>query len=154
LVELFQPESFDQGALTVSQDLQALFRTYGITPTKQRLEIAELLFGRHQHLSAEDVFNLVNGDSARVSKATVYNTLGLFAERGLIREVIADPTRIFYDPNTAPHHHLYDESTGTLTDIPAAQVQISGLPALPEGMRMEGVDVIVRVRPAREPSAH
>jgi Fur family iron response transcriptional regulator len=118
------------------------------------LEIAELLFGRHQHLSAEDVFNLVNGDSARVSKATVYNTLGLFAERGLIREVIADPTRIFYDPNTAPHHHLYDESTGTLTDIPAAQVQISGLPALPEGMRMEGVDVIVRVRPAREPSAH
>lgn len=130
-----------------------LLREHGITPTSQRLDIAQVLFARNEHLSAEDVFNLVNGDTARVSKATVYNTLGLFAERGLIREVIADPTRIFYDPNTVPHHHLFDESTGTLTDIPAAQVQISGLPALPEGMRMEGVDVIVRVRSAREPSA-
>jgi Fur family iron response transcriptional regulator len=136
-----------------SDSVAQLLREHGITPTSQRLDIAQILFARHEHLSAEDVFNLANGGAARVSKATVYNTLGLFAERGLIREVIADPTRIFYDPNTSPHHHLYDESTGTLTDIPAAQVQISGLPALPEGMRMEGVDVIVRVRPAREPSA-
>lgn len=138
-----------------SQDeLVEMLRKHDINPTSQRIEIARLLFARCEHLSAEDVFNLVNGDTPQVSKATVYNTLGLFAERGLIREVIADPARIFYDPNTAPHHHLFDESTGTLTDIPAAQVQISGLPALPEGMHMEGVDVIVRVRPAREPSAH
>jgi len=83
----------------------------------------------------------------RVSKATIYNTLGLFAERGLIREVIADPARVFYDPNIAPHHHFYDTSTGKLMDIPADDVQIQGLPALPEGMRMESVDVIVRIRP-------
>lgn len=127
-----------------------LLRSYDITPTAQRVEIAELLFGRHEHLSAEDVFMLVNAGSSRVSKATVYNTLGLFAERGLIREVIADPARIFYDPNTTPHHHFYDVSTGMLTDIPAAQVQISGLPTLPEGMRVDGVDVVVRVRPDRK----
>lgn len=133
-------------------DLSQLLRAHDITPTAQRLEIASVVFSYGRHLSADDVFSLVNTDVPRVSKATVYNTLGLFAQRGLIREVIADPTRIFYDPNTAPHHHLYDESTGTLTDIPAAQVQITGLPELPEGMRMEGVDVIVRVRPARDPS--
>jgi Fur family iron response transcriptional regulator len=135
-----------------SDEVVALLRAHDITPTSQRIEIAQLLFSRCEHLSAEDVFDLVNGDSTRVSKATVYNTLGLFAERGLIREVIADPTRVFYDPNTAPHHHFYDTSTGKLMDIPAEEVRINGLPALPEGMRMEGVDVIVRVRPTTSES--
>lgn len=127
--------------------IAALLQKYSINPTTQRVEIAQVLFSRSTHLSAEDVFMLVNGESSRVSKATVYNTLGLFAERGLIREVIADPTRVFYDPNTAPHHHFYDTTTGKLTDIPADKVQISGLPTVPEGMSIEGVDVIVRVRP-------
>lgn len=130
------------------EEITALLRAHEINPTSQRIEIAQLLFSRCEHLSAEDVFALVNGESARVSKATVYNTLGLFAERGLIREVIADPTRVFYDPNTAPHHHFYDTSTGKLMDIPAEDVQIYSLPALPEGMHMEGVDVIVRMRPS------
>ena len=129
-------------------EIVALLRTRDINPTSQRIEIAQLLFSRCEHLSAEEVFALVNGDSTRVSKATVYNTLGLFAARGLVREVIADPSRVFYDPNTAPHHHFYDTSTGKLIDIPADEVQIRTLPALPVGMRMEGVDVIVRVRPA------
>ena len=129
-------------------EIAVLLRARDINPTSQRVEIALLLFTRCEHLSAEEVFALVNGDSARVSKATVYNTLGLFAERGLVREVIADPTRVFYDPNTAPHHHFYDTSTGKLMDIPVEEVQIRTLPELPEGMRMEGVDVIVRVRPA------
>ena len=134
-------------------EIAVLLRARDINPTSQRVEIALLLFTRCEHLSAEEVFALVNGDSARVSKATVYNTLGLFAERGLVREVIADPTRVFYDPNTAPHHHFYDTSTGKLMDIPTEEVQIRTLPALPDGMRLEGVDVIVRVRPAA-PGAH
>ena len=132
-----------------NDETSGLLRSHYIIPTSQRIEIAQLLFSRCEHLSAEEVYALVNGESARVSKATVYNTLGLFAERGLIREVIADPARVFYDPNTAPHHHFYDTSTGRLMDIPAEDVQIHSLPTLPEGMRMEGVDVIVRVRPAR-----
>ncbi len=129
-------------------EIAALLRARGINPTSQRVEVAQVLFSRCEHLSAEEVFALVNGNAARVSMATVYNTLGLFVECGLIREVVADPTRVFYDPNTAPHHHFYDTSTGKLMDIPAEEVQIRTLPALPEGMRMEGVDVIVRVRPA------
>ena len=130
------------------EEIAVMLRTHDISPTSQRVEIARTLFLRGEHLSAEDVFALVNGESMRVSKATVYNTLGLFAARGLIREVIADPTRVFYDPNTSPHHHFYDTSTGKLMDIPAEDVQIRGLPALPAGMSMEGVDVIVRMRPS------
>lgn len=97
-------------------------------------------------MSAEDVFRAVNAETQHVSKATVYNTLGLLAERGVIREVIADPTRVFYDPNTSPHHHLYDEGTGELTDIDATELKVSGLPELPEGATLQGVDVIVRFR--------
>jgi Fur family transcriptional regulator, iron response regulator len=129
------------------EEITAMLRAHGIGPTAQRVEIAQVLFSRCEHLSAEEVFSIVNVESSRVSKATVYNTLGLFAERGLIREVIADPTRIFYDPNTSPHHHFYDTTTGKLMDIPADEVKIMNLPSLPEGMSMEGVDVIVRVRP-------
>ena len=118
-----------------------------INATSQRIEIARVILSRCTHLSAEDVFTLVNNDQCQVSKATVYNTLGLFAKKGLIREVIADPNRIFYDPNTAPHHHFYNVTTGELVDIDASDMQVSGLPALPEGTHMEGVDVIVRLRP-------
>jgi len=131
--------------MLMQEKILALLQKHDINPTSQRVEIARVLFARCEHLSAEDVFALVNGESACVSKATVYNTLGLFAARGLIREVIADPTRVFYDPNTTPHHHFYNTSTGKLMDIPADEVRIDVLPALPAGMRMEGVDVIVRV---------
>jgi len=130
--------------------IAAALRSRGINPTAQRVEIARVLMGRCEHLSAEEVFRLVNdrGEGIRVSKATVYNSLGLFATRGLIREVIADPDRVFYDPNTSPHHHFYDEVAGRLIDIDARGVEIRGLPPAPAGTAAVGVEVIVRLRPA------
>ncbi len=128
------------------QDLIALLRTHGVAPTHQRLEIAHVLFGRGEHLSADRILALVNERHAETSKATVYNTLNLFRDRGLIREVIVDPKRVFYDPNTQPHHHLYNVDTGEITDISAAALAVSGLPELPPGMVTEGVDIIVRIR--------
>lgn len=88
----------------------------------------------------------VNEGQAHVSKATVYNTLGLFARNGLVNEVIVDPSRVFYDPNTTHHHHFYNIDTGELTDIEADQLMLSEPPTLPEGTTIAGVDVIVRVR--------
>jgi Fur family iron response transcriptional regulator len=77
----------------------------------------------------------------------VYNTLGLLVEHGIIREVIADPNKVFYDPNTEPHYHMYDVVSGELTDIDAKDVKVSGPPDLPENTVVEGVDVIFRLRP-------
>ena len=65
----------------------------------------------------------------------------------MIRELVVDPTRIVYDPNTEPHHHLYDVSTGRLTDVPADTIRVVGLPPLPPGTVAEGVDIIIRTRP-------
>ena len=121
-----------------------LLRSHGISPTHQRLEIARVLLARHQHLSADAILAAINDHQAQVSKATVYNTLKLFLKKGLIREVTVDPNKVFYDSNTAPHHHLYDVERSVLLDINS--VQVSGLPPLPDGMAAVGVDVIVRVR--------
>lgn len=128
-------------------EIRELLRKHHIYPTSQRVIIMRLLFEKCTHLSAEDVFRLVSEGKDRVSKATVYNTLGLLAEKGVVREVIADPARVFYDPNTQPHHHFFDVSTGKLTDISADQIEVRSLPPLPSGARLEGVDVIVRLRP-------
>ncbi len=128
------------------QQVMDLLTGHDIQPTQQRLEIAQVLFARDQHLSADDVLKQVNQESARVSKATVYNTLGLFAAKGLIREVIVDPSRVFYDPNTCEHHHFYNVDTGELVDIDADELALMNMPALPAGTIADGVDVIIRIR--------
>lgn len=127
-------------------DLADVLRRYGINPTHQRIEIAHTLFSRFEHLSADQVLALVNERHPETSRATVYNTLNLFVEKKLIREVIVDPSRVFYDANTRPHYHLYDVESGRLTDIDAGAVEVKGLPPLPSGMVTEGMDIIIRVR--------
>ena len=128
------------------ENLVRLLRDHGITPTHQRIEIAHALFSRCEHLSADRILAIVNDRACETSKATVYNTLNLFLDKKLVREVIVDPSRVFYDPNTEPHHHFYNVDSGELTDIDEADLRISGLPELPRGMSVEGVDVIVRIR--------
>ena len=81
-----------------------------------------------------------------VSKATVYNTLGLFARRGLVRKVRVDPSRVFYDSNPREHHHFYDLRTGELIDIDKERIEIGDFPDLPAGARIVGIDVLVRIQ--------
>lgn len=100
-------------------------------------------------MSAEQVHRKLNADGRCISKATVYNTLGLLSAKRVIREVIVDPNKVFYDPNTEPHHHFYNETTGELQDIEADQIRIGELPSLPKGAVLEGADVIVRLRSAK-----
>ncbi len=135
------------------EDVAGLLRGCGISPTQQRIEIAQLLLERPQHLSAEQILVLVNKERPLASKATVYNTLRVFAEHGLINEVIVDPTRVLYDSNIDPHHHFYNLDTGTLLDVGVDQLAISTLPTLPEGTVAAGVEVIIRVRNAPDSQA-
>jgi Fur family iron response transcriptional regulator len=118
----------------------------GVLPTAQRVDIALLTLARPQHLSAEQIIATIRANGLRISKATVYNTLNLFCERGLLRTVDVDPTRQFYDSSTDPHHHFYNVDTGELTDIPLGSVSLTVETALPPGTEHAGVDVVVRVR--------
>ena len=121
-------------------------REFDIQPTQQRLQIAQVLLACEQHLSADQVLELVTAAGSRVSKATVYNTLGLFAAKGILRQVIIDPNRVFYDTNNTRHHHFYNVDTGHLSDIAPERIPVDQLPATPEGTVIDGVDIIIRVR--------
>jgi Fur family iron response transcriptional regulator len=122
-----------------------LLQQHEITPTRQRIEIAGYLFQKPQHLSAEHILEGVNAEGSRVSRATVYNTMGLFTERGLVREVLVDRERVFYDTNRTDHHHVYDMDSGELYDVMHSVIEIANLPELPEGARIVDTDVILRV---------
>jgi Fur family iron response transcriptional regulator len=127
-------------------EIMTKFEGHGILPTPQRLEVAEVLLNGPQHLSAEQIIEQLRGNGSTVSKATVYNSLNLFGDRGLIKECLVDPERRFYDSTTNPHHHFYNADTGELSDIPAELIEVSGLPELPAGTSLEGAELVVRIR--------
>lgn len=130
--------------------VQQVLQQAGLRSTQQRLALGTLLFdGKHKHVTAEQVFAMVRRSKVHVSLATVYNTLHQFTEAGLLREVVMDSSRVYFDTNMDNHHHFFDEDTEHLQDIPAQAVQVSKLPKLPAGMKLERVDVIVRVSAKR-----
>ncbi len=131
------------------KDIVQKLKQYGVMPTSQRIEVASVLLARPQHLSADQIIDKLNSKRSSVSKATVYNTLKLFSEQGLVKELSVDSTRKFYDSTTHAHHHFFHVETGKLSDIPESQVSIKGLPPLPKGIEQESVEVLVRVRNKR-----
>jgi Fur family transcriptional regulator, iron response regulator len=118
----------------------------GIRPTAQRVRIATLLLSAPQHLSADQILASLRGTGARVSKATVYNTLNLFAAHGIIRQLSVDGSRAWFDSNTEAHYHFHDTSSGALIDVPVPEVEFSRLPAAPPGTEVAGIDLIIRLR--------
>ena len=127
--------------------LTAVLRMAGLRPTRQRVALGVLLFcGPHRHVSAEQVHGEANQASVNVSLATIYNTLHQFHEAGLLREVAVDAARSYFDTDTSDHHHFYVEDEQRMIDIPAEAVEFKTLPAVPHGMVMSHVDVVIRVR--------
>lgn len=118
----------------------------GLRPTRQRVALARLLFDGHdRHVTAEQLHGEALGAAIRVSLATVYNTLHQFTEAGLLREVVVEAGRSYFDTNVSDHHHFFREDTGHLIDIPGHGLVVSGLPDAPDGMTVARVDVIVRI---------
>lgn len=132
--------------MVIEAEIETRLRARGVKPTSQRLEIGQLLLSAPQHLSAEQILSELRRRGSRISKATVYNTLKLFLQHGLAREVSVDATRQFYDSTTGHHHHFYNVDTGELIDISPDDLAFSRLPELPAGTETEDVEVIVRVR--------
>lgn len=127
-------------------EIANLLTERGVQATQQRITVAEVVFEKPQHLSADQILAAIRAAGSRVSKATVYNTLNLFRERGLLRTVDVDPERQYYDSTSHPHHHFYNVDTGELTDIPTDAVQLNLRTELPAGTHEDGVDVVIRIR--------
>ena len=126
--------------------LRARLTAHGIGATAQRLEIAALVLSEPQHVTAEIVLSRLGALGRRVSKATVYNTLNLFAARGLLRTLAIDPDVTWFDSNTDAHFHVQHVDSGQLVDLDPSTVQVVGLPALPPGTEVAGIEVVIRVR--------
>jgi len=122
-------------------------RSAGLRPTRQRLALGKLLFeGEGRHLTAEMLHVEALNADIRVSLATVYNTLHQFTSVGLLREIVVDAGRSYFDTNTSHHHHYFFEDTGRLEDIPDGCVRVAELPKAPEGTSIKGVEVVVRLQ--------
>jgi Fur family iron response transcriptional regulator len=131
-----------------SQTLNRL-RGAGLRPTRQRLALGRLLFdGDDRHVTAELLHEEAVKAGVSVSLATVYNTLHQFTHAGLLREVVVDSARTYFDTNTSDHHHFFHEEDAALMDISGAEISVAGLPSAPDGTDISRVDIVVRIRPS------
>lgn len=129
-----------------SQTLTRL-REAGLRPTRQRLALGRLLFdGGDRHVTAEALHEEAQAAGVSVSLATVYNTLHQFTEAHLLREVVVDSARTYFDTNVSDHHHFFLENSGSLMDIDGNRIAVTGLPQAPDGTDVARVDVIVRLQ--------
>ena len=127
-----------------------LLRAAKLRPTRQRLALARMLFEKgDRHVTAEQLHGEAQAASVKVSLATVYNTLHQFIAAGLLREVVVDPGRSYFDTNVSDHHHFFHEESGRLQDIPGERLGVAELPAPPPGTQIRRVDVIIRVSAER-----
>jgi len=134
-----------------TDELRRRLREAGMRPTRQREELAGLLFrDGDRHVTAEVLHREAFQEGIQVSLATVYNTLHLFTQAGLLREVVVDSGRAYFDTNTAPHHHFFNTASQDLTDIPVDSVTVGNLPVPPAGTQIQDVDVVIRITPRQD----
>ena len=121
-------------------------RAAGVRLTKQRIALGEILFnGKNQHFTSDNLYREASKARIKVSLATVYNTLHEFMAAGLLREVVIDPCRRYFDTNVLEHQHFFFEDSNELVDINMGDAVVFQFPSIPAGKTIRCVDVIVRV---------
>lgn len=128
-------------------DVKAMLRQVGLRPTRQRMALGWILFGKgDRHLTAEMLYEEATRAKVPVSLATVYNTLHQFTDVGLLRQVPVDGSKAYFDTNVSDHHHFFVENDSALLDIPGAEVVVGKMPTAPKGYDIARIDVVVRLR--------
>jgi Fur family transcriptional regulator, iron response regulator len=131
-------------------DLKGMLRKVGLRPTRQRMALGWILFGKgDRHLTADSLYEEARGAKMPVSLATIYNTLHQFTGSGLLRQVAVDGSCAYFDTNVSTHHHFLIEGKNELVDIPHADVIVGKTPTPPDGYEVARVEVLVRLRKKR-----
>ncbi len=136
----------DKADTQTRERVKSMLRSHGITPTAQRVRVGQLLFACDQHMTADQILSQLREDGARVSKATVYNTLNLFSSKKMLRHLNVESSHSSFDSNTTPHFHFHVENTGELIDVPPGEIEFARLPELPSGTESAGIEVVIRLR--------
>ena len=130
----------------MTEKFESLLKERDIMPTKQRLEIADLIFSKDQHFTAAALIEKVRLANLPISQATIYNTLCLFESKGLLKTIDLQNDCKFYDTNLNSHHHIYNTSNNTLTDISDDRIAFSKIPDIPKHLEVEQTEVLIKVR--------
>jgi Fur family iron response transcriptional regulator len=136
----------DAAPANADTELADRLQQHGVRVTEQRMQVARVLLSAPQHMTAEQIADAVRSGGLEISKATIYNTLNLFVERGLIRQLAVGMEQTWFDSNVESHYHFQDEMSGALTDLPTPDVQFARLPTPPPGMEVAGIDLVIRLR--------
>ena len=123
-----------------------IYRELNVTPTKQRVDLAKLIFSKKQHFTAADLISIADRKNLNISMATIYNTLSLLETKGMLKTINIENDLKFYDTNLENHHHLYNTTMSTLTDIDHDQVVFSDFPELPKNLQVESTEVLIKVK--------
>tara|TARA_B100001109_G_C18505694_1_gene309018 strand:- start:78 stop:473 length:396 start_codon:yes stop_codon:yes gene_type:complete len=123
---------------------EKLYREMNVTPTKQRLDLAHLIFAKKQHFTAAELISMADKNKLNISMATVYNTLSLLEDKGMLKTINIDNELKFYDTNLEDHHHLYNTTMSTLTDIAHDKVVFAELPELPKSLEIESTELLIK----------
>ena len=123
-----------------------IYRALNVTPTKQRVDLAQLIFAKKQHFTAADLISLADKNRLNISMATIYNTLSLLEDKGMLKTINIDNELKFYDTNLENHHHLYNTTMSTLTDIAHDRVTFAELPELPNTLEIESAELLIKVK--------
>jgi Fur family transcriptional regulator, iron response regulator len=139
-----------QHALTGGDDVRTMLRSIGLRPTRQRMALGRILFGKgDRHVTAEILYEEALSAKVPVSLATIYNTLHQFTDAGLLRQVAVDGSKTYFDTNVSEHHHFFIEGENDLVDILPSEVVVGSTPVPPEGYEVARIDVVVRLRRKR-----
>ena len=125
---------------------EKLYRKLNVTPTKQRVDLAQLIFAKKQHFTAAELISLADRKKLNISMATIYNTLSLLEDKGMLKTINIDNELKFYDTNLDNHHHLYNTTMSTLTDIDNDRIVFSELPVLPKNLEIESTEVLIKAK--------
>jgi Fe2+ or Zn2+ uptake regulation protein len=129
----------------MARDVVAVLKERGIQPSAQRVAVAQHVLDARDHPSADDVFARVKKRFPMVSRATVYNTLNVLVEKGLLRALVLSEGKVLFDPKTDAHHHFIDEATGAIHDVPWDALSVSDVGTLP-GLDVREYQVVMRGR--------
>jgi Fe2+ or Zn2+ uptake regulation protein len=127
----------------VNDETRHLLEEHGIRPSAHRIAVAEYVLRAEDHPTADKVWKTVADTFPAISRATVYNTLNLLVEKGLLRKLNLQPDSVVFDANLSVHHHFIDDETGDIRDVPFDKVRVSSSATL-QGYRIDDFQVVLR----------
>lgn len=116
----------------MTNDTATTLRDRGIQPSAHRVAVGDYVLSTHEHPSADLVWKRVRERFPWISRATVYNTLNLFVDKGLLQRLHLSEDSTVFDPITETHHHFIDEKSGAIHDVPWDRVQVCNVDSLAE----------------------